>query len=125
MYVCMYCYDVDNDPSLSDVFQNLSQLGIDISAEDMAELGIGCIGVSNGDEDDEDDDESLEAELAALQGESRPKEKRKSEESHGKTLNTFYCDVLCVNLYSDFNSLKAECCPLMSRVAAMIGDSVG
>ena len=27
--------------------------------------------------------ESLEAELAALQGESHPKEKRKSEESHG------------------------------------------
>ncbi|XP_067032370.1 coiled-coil and C2 domain-containing protein 1-like isoform X2 [Acropora muricata] len=54
-----------------------AMLGIDISAEDMADLGIGCIGVSNGDEDDEDDDESLEAELAALQGESRPKEKRK------------------------------------------------
>ena len=43
----------------------------------------------------------------------------------GKPSDTFYCDVLCVNLYSDFDSLKAECCPLMSRVAALIGGSVG
>ena len=71
------------------MLQNLSQLGFDISAEEMAGLGIGGIGISNGDEDDEDDDESLEAELAALQGESRPKEKRKSEESGGKTLRCF------------------------------------
>ena len=89
MYVCMYvCIVMMLIASLS-VFQNLSQLGIDISAEDMAYLGIGSIGVSNDDEDDEDDDESLEAELAALQGESRPKEKRKSEESRGKTLRYF------------------------------------
>ena len=62
---------------------------MDISAEDMAGLGIGDIGVSNGDEDGDDDDESLEAELAALQGESHPKEKRKSKERHGKTFRCF------------------------------------
>ena len=44
----------------------------------MADLGIGGIGVDYGDDDDDDDDESLEAELAALQGESRSKVKRKS-----------------------------------------------
>ena len=43
----------------------------------MAEFGIGGIGVNDVDDDDDDDDESLEAELAALQGESRPKSKKK------------------------------------------------
>ena len=62
---------------LFQIFPLLLQLGIDISPDDMADLGIGGIGVDDGD-DDEDDEESLEAELAALQGESRSKVKRKS-----------------------------------------------
>jgi len=44
----------------------------------MADLGIGGIGGAD-DDDDDDDDESLEAELAALQGESRSKVKKKSK----------------------------------------------
>ncbi|XP_073257066.1 coiled-coil and C2 domain-containing protein 1-like isoform X1 [Porites lutea] len=51
-------------------------LGLDISPEDMADLGIGGIGI-DGDDDDDEDDESLEAELAALQGESQPRAKKK------------------------------------------------
>lgn len=54
----------------------LLQLGLDISPEDMADFGIGGIGINNDDDDDEDD-ESLEAELAALQGESQPRAKKK------------------------------------------------
>lgn len=54
------------------------QLGLDISPEEMADLGIGGIGGAD-DEDDDEDDESLEAELAALQGESRSKPKKKSK----------------------------------------------
>ena len=54
------------------------QLGLDISPEEMADLGIGGIGGAD-DDDDDDDDESLEAELAALQGESRSKVKKKSK----------------------------------------------
>ncbi|KAJ7387746.1 hypothetical protein OS493_001089 [Desmophyllum pertusum] len=54
-------------------------LGIDIGPEDMADLGIGGIGGADDDDDDEDD-ESLEAELAALQGESRSKERKKNQE---------------------------------------------
>ena len=42
----------------------------------MADLGIGGIGIDNDDDNDEDD-ESLEAELAALQGESQPRAKKK------------------------------------------------
>ena len=55
------------------------QLGLDISTEEMADLGIGGIGGVEDDDDDEDDEESLEAELAALQGESRSKVKKKSK----------------------------------------------
>ena len=54
------------------------QLGLDISPEEMADLGIGGIGGAD-DDDDDDDDESLEAELAALQGESWSKVKKKSK----------------------------------------------
>ncbi|XP_078361651.1 coiled-coil and C2 domain-containing protein 1-like isoform X1 [Oculina patagonica] len=53
-----------------------NMLGLDISPEEMADLGIGGIGVAD-DEDDDEDDESLEAELAALQGASRSKPKKK------------------------------------------------
>ncbi|XP_068748558.1 coiled-coil and C2 domain-containing protein 1-like isoform X2 [Montipora capricornis] len=56
-----------------------AMLGLDMSPEDMADLGIGSIGIGDdGDDDEDDDDESLEAELAALQqGDSEPKVKRK------------------------------------------------
>ena len=54
------------------------QLGLDISPDKMADLGIGGIGADD-DDDDDDDEESLEAELAALQGESRSKVKKKSK----------------------------------------------
>jgi len=53
------------------------QLGLDISPEEMADLGIGGIGGAEDDDDDDDDEESLEAELAALQGESRSKVKKR------------------------------------------------
>lgn len=42
----------------------------------MADFGIGGIGI-DGDDDDDEDDESLKAELAALQGESQPRAKKK------------------------------------------------
>ena len=42
----------------------------------MADFGIGGIGIDD-DDDDDDDDESLEAELAALQGKSQPRAKKK------------------------------------------------
>jgi len=50
----------------------------------MADLGIGGIGGAD-DDDDDDDDESLEAELAALQGESQSKVKKKSKCSYDLT----------------------------------------
>ena len=61
------------------------QLGLDISPEEMADLGIGGIGGADDDDDDDDDDESLEAELAVLQGESRSKVKKKSKYSCNAT----------------------------------------
>ena len=57
----------------------LIQLGLDISPDEMAELGIGGIGGADDDDDDDEDDESLEAELAALQGKSWSKGKKKSK----------------------------------------------
>ena len=58
----------------------LIQLGLDINPDEMAALGIGGIGIGNDDEDDDEDedDESLEAELAALQGQSSSRGKKKS-----------------------------------------------
>lgn len=58
----------------------LIQLGLDINPDEMAALGIGGIGIGNDDDDDEEDedDESLEAELAALQGQSSSRGKKKS-----------------------------------------------
>lgn len=63
------------------LFVSILQLGLDISPEEMADLGIGGIGGAD-DDDDDDDDESLEAELAALQGESHSKVKKKSKYSY-------------------------------------------
>ena len=55
----------------------------------MADLGIGGIGGADDDDDDDDDDESLEAELAALQGESRSKVKKKSKCSYNATWDSY------------------------------------